>query len=288
MIITHLVGGLGNQLFQYALGYALAKKNNDVAKLDLESYAAYRLHKYSLDAFNVSLQKATTQEIDELKYPTQKNGPLGFVLRRRKKYFGKNYVAEKQQDFDPAILSLTGDMYLQGYWQSEKYFAHCAEDIRHEFTVKHQPQGENKEVADIIGANNAVAIHIRHGDYLKNPAAKAYHGVLPLKYYQRAIDVIRQKTQEPSFFVFSDDIPWAKEHLSNIGDVYFVDHNDAAHNYEDIRLMAMCQHQIIANSTFSWWGAWLNENPNKIVISPKQWFNNHTRQDLVPDTWLKI
>lgn len=289
MVITRLIGGLGNQMFQYALGRYLALKNNTELKLDMSDFETYKLHKYSLDAFNIQKNVASKNEIGRLKKFKRKLGRRWFLHNA---FFTKNlkYFEEKQFNFDPDIMKLSGDVYLDGYWQTEKYFKDIEPIIRNDFSFT-LPQGEkDKEISKLISGCAAISIHIRRADYVADATANKAHGTCPIEYYAKAVELLKEKVDNPHFFVFSDDHEWVKENIKINYPTVYVDHNNAETNYQDLRLMASCKHNIIANSSFSWWGAWLNANPNKIIIAPKKWFADTGRNDsdLIPSKWTRI
>jgi len=296
MIITHLNGGLGNQMFQYAAGRRLAVKNNTDLKIDTSALGRELLEgtprEYNLHVFDIADNFATEKEIDSMK----KRGDSFFALAKKKlgmkigSYEGKSFVAEKHFHFDPEVLKLGDSKYLQGYWQSEKYFLDIENIIRKDFTVKIPPTETNQKMMDEINSQNSASLHIRRGDYVNDEKTKKFHGICSLDYYIRGAKLIAEKNPDVRFFVFSDDIAWAKENLKLDFPMMFVDINDDDHNYEDMRLMSKCRHHIIANSSFSWWGTWLNPNQEKIVIAPKKWFNdaNIDTSDLIPEKWIRI
>ncbi len=295
MIVVKLQGGLGNQMFQYALGRKLSLQNNDTLKLDLSFLLdrtprqIFTYRDYNLNIFNLNIKFATQDEIKPfIKYLNNK------VKRKiyASLFLNKNnkYISERQFTYDLNILKLTGNLYLDGYWQTEKYFDNIKDMLYKDFTIKIPQNQENQKINNIIKSTNSISIHIRRTDYIHNKITNSIHGTCSLKYYKNCVNLITKEINEPHFFVFSDDHQWAKENLKLDYPMTFVDHNDASKNYEDLRLMSQCKHNIIANSTFSWWGAWLNQNPNKIVCAPKKWFNDTSRntQDLIPDQWIKV
>ncbi len=287
MIIVNILGGLGNQMFQYALYRSLLEKKNDV-KYDLSGFGNYELHNgYELNRlFNITENIATKEECTSLK---DSNTFLGKV---KKKVFGskKTHVIDKDFKFDPSVFELN-QAYLDGYWQSEKYFTSIEDIIRKEFTFKLPMQDpRNKEIVEKMKTTNSVSLHVRRGDYVTNPSAAKVHGnICTLDYYEKAIKLVNNKVQDPVFFVFSDDIEWAKENL-NIEHAEYIDWNKGENSYLDMQLMSNCKNNIIANSSFSWWGAWLNSNKEKTVIAPSRWFNDPSlnTKDIVPNNWLKI
>lgn len=292
MIIVQIIGGLGNQMFQYAFGLSLAKLMQTECKLDITGFEKYKLHQYSLQHLTLQPAIASAEEIERLARRTT----LDSLVERLERFhllpysYLKKYLRERGFPFDPNLFNLTGDHYLEGYWQTEKYYAGNENFIRQSMSIGTPPDQANTAMLQKIDASEGVSIHIRHGDYVSNKKTQSVHGVMPLEYYQRGIAFLRERLQDPTFYVFSDDIPWAKENLPSDIKLVFADQNDASKNYEDIRLMSHCKHHIIANSSFSWWGAWLNPNPDKIVIAPKQWFSNapHDTRDLVPERWVKL
>jgi len=272
MIIVQLVGGLGNQLFQYATARRLAHVHNTVLKLDISPFEKYTLHAYHLNNLNIIENITAVNDIEQI------TGNKGQVIR------------EKTFNFDPEILHLSDNVYLQGYWQSEKYFADIKHIINEEFTVKHALDSRNKEITDSINNCSSISLHIRRGDYINNPHTNSVHGTCRLEYYQRCFAKMVEAVPEPHFFVFSDDPEWAVENLKLDYPMTLIDHNGPERDYEDLRLMSMCKHNITANSTFSWWGAWLNPNPDKLVFAPERWFQNEKidTSDLIPANWQKV
>ncbi|MNQ97033.1 Glycosyl transferase family 11 [compost metagenome] len=282
---------MGNQMFQYALGKHLALRNKSKLKLDLSFFENYEWHEYSLAPFNIIEDFAEQSDINRLK--KQKLSLLERVMiKLRLTSFSKSeiWIKEHGMEFHPEILKLSGEKYLDGYWQSEQYFQTIETAIRNDFQVKVAPSNKNAETLNLIEKTNAISIHFRRGNYESVPEVNKAHGISPLSYYQLAINHIVEKVNNPCFFIFSDDMQWVKENFQLDFEHYFVDHNDDKTDYEDMRLMYCCKHNIIANSTFSWWGAWLNPNPEKVVIAPKKWFNDETREtkDILPTNWIKF
>lgn len=288
MIITKLIGGLGNQMFQYAIGRNLAHTNNTELKLDITGYekqAGITLRKYMLHVFNIQETLASKSEINKLK----KNSLIWKFVRKINPYFKNNsYIEEKCFHFDPNILDISDNVYLNGSWQSEKYFSDISDIIRREFTLKNNPNKTSDQILTTIDSVNSVSLHIRRGDYVSNPLASQILGLLSLDYYENALAFITKKVKNAQVFVFSDDIVWAKKNLKTTLPISFIDHNNENMDSEDLRLMIHCKHHIIANSSFSWWGAWLSDNSQKIVVAPKRWFSNPNldTKDLIPQDWI--
>ena len=276
MITVRLKGGLGNQMFQYALGRSLSVQNEDSLILDTSYYSPNAVPKrqYDLDIFNIKFDGVEN-----------KKNARNIFLRVQSVFFKKNGI-EKSFDFDPTILNLEGDIYLDGYWQSEKYFKKYENVIREDFTLKNV-RDILKEKINEIQSCNSVALHIRRGDYVGN----SNHPVQDLEYYRDAIIEISKVTQIDKIFVFSDDIPWCKENIKSDYNVeFFIKEDYNTTDQEEMILMSKCKHFIIANSSFSWWGAWLSNNPNKIVVAPERWFFDKDKNttDLLPIDWIKI
>ncbi len=292
MIIVKLKGGLGNQLFQYAIGRNLAEIHKTTVKIDVSYFANYKLHAYSLSPFNIQENIASTEECrvkpdDKSKLFEWFNNIL--CINTVKKTHILKYILEKNFYYDSEILKLHDGIYLDGYWQSEKYFIDIARIIHKEFSVKNPQTGKNKEIADKILSCHSVSIHIRRGSYVL-PPYNSFHGTCSIEYYHRCINHLVQKVKNPHFFIFSDDPEWVSENLHINHPVTYINHNGVAGDYEDLRLMTQCNHHIIANSTFSWWGAWLSKNNNKIILTPNPWFRNSQldTRDLIPSGWIKV
>lgn len=290
MIIVKLIGGLGNQLFQYAAGRRLAHVLEVELKLDIAGFEDDRIptpRRYSLGNFNIQENFASAEEAAALS--SLKRGiverVLAKVLHKR-----PTHISQKHFYFDPAILTLSDGVYLDGYWQSEKYFVDITEIIRREFTVKFPQTEKNKDLEEMITSRESVSLHVRRGDYVSNPKMSQEHSICEPDYYLRCVEQLTRTVKDPHFFVFSDDSEWSRDNLKQTYPTTFVDHNKADRDYEDLRLMSLCRHHIIANSSFSWWGAWLNTRNDKIVFAPKQWFTKKVQSlrkmdDLLPATW---
>ena len=278
-MIVQLIGGLGNQLFQYAAGRAVAQRNQTDLKLDIRGFKTYALRAYRLGLYNVVEDFATPQEIYRLR-PRRRH-----MIRRLQHRILRQFAPPYRQPVfrersvyavDPDLFKLQQDVYLIGYWQSEQYFADIADRVRREFTLKQAPDEPNRRMLDQIDRTNSVSLHVRRGDYATDPTTNRVHGTLSTTYYDDAIQYIAERVANPHFFIFSDDIPWVKENLRLTFPRTYIEHNGAEQDYEDLRLMSHCQHHIIANSSFSWWGAWLSSFAGKVVVAPRQWYAQTT------------
>jgi hypothetical protein len=217
----------------------------------------------------------------------------GFASRFTEKlqpYYKRSVVRERSLHFDPNILKVSGNVYLEGYWGTEKYFKEIEAIIRRELTVGTEPSPVNKAMAEHICQAPAVSIHIRRGDFVSNSTTHKFHGMCSAEYYNMAVDKMAQMVGKPHFFIFSDEPQWAQDNLKLKFPATFVTHNSANEDYEDLRLMSLCKYHIIANSTFSWWGTWLNTAPDRIVLAPRKWLNDPgiDTSDVLPDSWIKL
>jgi len=293
MIIIKLNGGLGNQMFQYAFGRAYSLKCNIDMKLDITWFEKVPIsdtkRNYELDIFSLPISFAKNHEIKDIKGFTSFLPDRFFKLLHRKfPFLSNSYCPENSYSFDPSILKCRNHAYFEGYWQSYKYFDSFRDIILKDFTYTLPISIKTQQLEKIILQSNSISLHVRRGDYVSNAQANSYHGVASLIYYKDAISYISKRIEKIQLFIFSDDIAWVKEHLNIDMNVLYVDYKKNA--FEDIYLMSKCKHNIIANSSFSWWGAYLNENESKIVIAPKQWFTDLTidTTDLIPSEWVRL
>jgi len=281
MIIVKLRGGLGNQMFQYATGRNLALRNNTKLKFDVTELENDNLRSYELNVFYISGSIASRYRLMLIR----KFNKSIFSKMLGQNYF---YIKQKTRNFDETILKKRGNIYLDGYWQSENYFKDIREIIVKDFTIKVEPKGENKSLLRKIENSNSVCIHVRRKDYIRNKKTKEFHGFCSLEYYNKAAKIIEKKVSNPKFFVFSDEPAWTKENLKLNKTTIYVDINNTKRSYEDLRLMSNCKHFIIANSSFGWWGAWLSNNAEKIICAPEKWFKSVDEGDIVPKSWIRV
>lgn len=293
MIIVELIGGLGNQMFQYAAGRSLAFHHNTDLKLDISHFTSKGItpRRYSLRSFAVKEIFATKQDLLRVRMPS--STVHNFFVSAYCTMVGHPqimYKKERHFQFDPDFFSTSDNSYLEGYWQSPRYFEKYADTIRQEFTLRCNPGLPNECLAEHIRQSEAVSVHIRRGDYISNPVVFQHHGTCSLDYYDTAIGRIAEKCSNPHFYLFSDDPDWVQQNLAIEYPHTYVTHNRNSYDAADLWLMSLCRHHIIANSSFSWWGAWLSSNPEKIVIAPKRWVNDETldTRDLNPSSWYLI
>ena len=298
-ITIFLRGGVGNQMFQHAAGFALAKKNNAELFLDTtflndrfpRSEFTYRT--FDLDIFSLSAPRLTvlSKISSVIPIPGFWLG-LDVFFMETKKIFGIAGIAREKKNcvFDPEIARTKGSATLFGFWQSEKYFTEVADDVRNEFRFKEPLRGEAAALAEQIKSSNSVSLHVRRGDYIKFESMKKITGDTDLPYYHKAISYIAERVSAPHFFVFSDDLAWCRENLKIPFPATYCDEKTAGPKSAfHLELMSLCKYNVIANSTFSWWGAWLNRNPGKIVVAPARWrVDSSEEEDIIPAGWVKL
>jgi hypothetical protein len=293
MIIAQLFGGLGNQMFQYAAGRALACRHDTEYKLDISPFRNKRWttpREYSLSPFTVEDNFALETDLSRIRHPERKLQKylvdLTCTFRRT---IPIQLIREQGLAYNPGFLIWPDNVCLQGYWQSEKYFKDIADIIRSDFKLSAKPDSRNEKTAGHIRSCESVSLHIRRGDYVLDPATNAFHGTCSPDYYQHAISFIETKVSNPHFFIFSDDPAWVRKNMDTAHPTSYIDFNGPDNACLDMHLMSLCHHHIIANSSFSWWGAWLADYCDKIIIAPKKWFNKPdlNTDDLIPDSWIQ-
>jgi len=292
VIISHLIGGLGNQMFQYAHGRAVSLAHDVPLRSDTRGFASYTVHNgYELErVFSVGSRQADDEDFKRVLGWRAPDLARRLLLRRNLAGFrGKNFIVEPQVSYWPRIVAVPDNCYFVGYWQTERYFTHVGASIRADFSFRQPLSGHNSEVAAKIDAVTSVSLHVRRGDMARNAAALAIHGLCSLDYYSRAVEHVAARVVRPHFFIFSDDSLWVRQNLRIEHACHFVDHNSGLESYNDMHLMSLCRHHIIANSSFSWWGAWLDPRDDKIVVAPSRWFAAELdSSDIVPPTWVRI
>jgi len=288
MIYLRLYGGLGNQMFQYAFGYALSKKYDK--RLVIETnYFSENTKLCTPRSFELDVYKITSQ-ITKLPFFAHSK----ILVKIFQKFpvfniFSKvKYFPEKSFTYNDILIKPSLDYFFDGYWQSFKYFEEYREELLQVFSnISVDPI--NAALMSRISNNNSISVHIRRGDYVTNNIASSHHGTCSLDYYRDAINYFQSLHKDACFFVFSDEPQWAKDNIVFPPTTTFINHNTGKNSYLDMHLMSKCRHNIIANSSFSWWAAWLNSNDHKIVIAPMKWFNTEVdTTDLIPPTWIRL
>ena len=292
-------GGLGNQLFQFIVGYILAKKNKINLRINIESFNSYD-RQYELDKFpeirKLNIPKIRKYNIFSKTY-FYLNSKLYKILKISGLYKYINFFFFKKEEFEKSPFIFNEDLLkekivknfsITGFFQSEKYFIHYRQIVLKLFRFPKIKNKLFKHYLDLIKHRNSVGIHIRRGDYLNNPKARYFHGILGQNYYKKSICYIKQKVKNPIFFIFSDDIELVKKNHPFFNNKKYI-FTDTKSSIYDLYLMSNCKHFIIANSTFSWWGAWLSKNKHKIVCAPKRWVRARiSTPDIIPENWIKI
>lgn len=286
MLIIGCNGGLGNQMFQYAFYYAL--RNNGIVKFDITDCVKNKHNGFELNKiFELSIDYADICEIRKFGKPVSILDKIkNKLLLKKKKY----YYNEKPYDaiiFNPDMKCIKEGYYF-GYWQSYKYFEDITDKLRNEFNFKILLDLKNLSLKSKIENSNSISVHVRRGDYLKEKN-KIFQNICTKEYYENAINYIEQHVTNPYYFIFSNDIDWCKQNF-RLKKVMYIDWNNGQDSYKDMQLMSYCKHNIIANSTFSWWGAWLNNNSDKIVCVPEKWFDlpGCETRDICPSEWVRI
>ena len=295
MIIVQLTGGLGNQLFQYAMGRAISLQSCEKLYLDITSYSWDKLRTYALTPFSISAEIALKSDVEALKQmkPFLIDRILAKLKGEKIPYYKLPFIKEQSFACDFNFTSFRKkNIYIEGYWQSEHYFKSIRSHLVNELCISRTNfslQGQKYKV-QIEKDSYSVSIHVRRGDYVSNSLTTDFHGLCDISYYQDAIKKISMDVPNPTFYIFSDDKDYVKEIFHTLNDVVFIEY--VPFDFEELLLMSYCKHNIIANSSFSWWGAWLNMNKYKIVIAPNRWFANKEMNDtnryLIPENWFKL
>jgi len=284
MIIVKIFGGLGNQLYQYAAAKYLAEKHKVPIRLDLSAFDSDKLRNFDLQKFNTKFAIASKEDIANL-LPRNNIAKALQYLRPKEK---RTYHRERGLHFDNTFSSIGPNVYLKGYFQSERYFLPIEQIIRAEFALDRSYTLQVEDIATNMRNEPSVSVHIRRGDYT-DPEVLRIHGVLQKDYYQKAITMAKQAIPNARFYFFSDDAGWVKENFDLTNSVIVSGQHTTSH-VEDFYLMSQCRNNIIANSSFSWWCAWLNDNSEKLVVAPASWFaaRPDDSADRIPDSWKQI
>jgi hypothetical protein len=286
MVAIKLEGGIGNQMFQYAAARALASKLDSPLLLDIYEYRSYEDRQFDLHMF----PNITESFLSEAQY--KKLNSRSFFAKLRRALGGCRIYKEPYFHFNSDFFDLTEPAYLIGYFQSEKYFSEHESLIRKKFEWGAEKLSQTTlSYLSSLRDNTTVSVHFRRGDYVNNQKTSNYHGTCSPAYYQNSIALMAERNSDAHFMVFSDDIPWVKSEnvFANLKHTY-VEKTVDMHDSEEMFLMSQCTNNIVANSSFSWWGAWLNSYPAKVVVAPKNWFRTPEldTKDLVPESWLRI
>jgi hypothetical protein len=292
MVITKLMGGLGNQMFQFAAGKTLATRLNTSFFLDMDFLLdrtprpnfVYR--DYDLTIFKLKATRASANQLKSFLYVPE-NRVERYLKKLRNAISPHHYYRETHFHFDEKFRTLTGNVYMEGYWQSPRYFEEISEVIRNDFSFSSPIDERSESLKAQILASSSVCVNVRRSDFLTN----SFHGVCDMKYFKPAIERMAAQVKDAHFFVFSDDPDWCVENFSFRYPFTFVGHDHAGSKFSTyLQLMASCKHFIIPNSSFAWWAVWLNRSNEKLVIGPKLWFNDlrWDTRDLIPADWIRI
>jgi hypothetical protein len=294
MVVVRLLGGMGNQMFQYAAARRLAHVLGAECQLDVSSFDVYRRRPYALDAFLVKGEFAKREDVASLN-PLLQRGAFGRLSLRIKHRLGlpRGWTVLFENSLRPlnnAVLNASGNVYLAGYWQSEKYFLDIEDTIRDDFRIAHELDENAREVAARIESCESVAVHIRRGEFINDPEASRLHGTCSAAYYQRCFDYLAGRIGRVHLFVFAEDESWARKNLKISFPAEYVPYRPENESWQNMRLMSLCRHHVLANSTFSWWGAWLGQRAGGIVLAPERWVQDdrYDTSDLIPSRWVKI
>ena len=295
-VVSRIYGGLGNQMFQYAAAYGLARDHGAKLLLDLSSFDETDFRAFQLDRWSAPVERWSGRYPDKIRRKKRVADHIKGHLRRWiRSDLDLDVYAEPSLEFDPDFFEQSyHTVLLSGYFQSHRYFNRYGDEIRALFQPCEALGSRAAHWREKISATTfSVSLHIRRGDYVSNPEAARMHGHLTEPYYERAIDLMR-RLYGPGLtvFVFSDDLNYAAELFDGIANLNLVD-SEEDRPWDDMTLMSCCDHNIIANSSFSWWGAWLNANPGKTVIAPAQWFSDEVMRKTntlhrIPEDWIML
>jgi hypothetical protein len=290
MIVAKLSGRLGNQMFQYAAARSLAARLGTEVKLDT-SWLEYKgakgpARRYELGRFGLDVRVGHVRDFARL--PAEKPALQALQrIRPRRRPFLRVIREDPYGEFVPEVLNAEDDVYLDGYWQCEDYFAAHEQLIRSDFSFPGPLSEAGAALAGKIELGTSVSMHVRRGDYVRSRFIYS----LDADHYRRAFELIAGNTGDLQVFVFSDDPGWCKENLCLDRPTVVVGREDIVDPFENVHLMSRCEHHVIANSTFSWWGAWLNPRPGKIVVAPTRWFRDPeiaNGEPRTPRSWIRL
>lgn len=276
VVMVRLLGGLANQIFQYAMGRAVAIRNGALLRFDTQDLDADTLRSFALQPFNIRGEKASLMELDFFR---QSGDQDRFA-----------FIGERVFEYDPEMALARAPAYLQGYWQTDKYFSEIDAVLRRDLTLKGGLSREGAALAEEMGGRLSVSIHVRRGDYVANAHTNSFHGVVSRAYLNAAMETMIDRRPGAAFYVFTDDPDWARKNLSAAAEIIFVSDRVSVSDAEELVLMGRCRHHILSNSSYSWWGAWLNPNRQKTVIAPTPWFRsaNNDTKDLYGADWIRL
>ncbi|MBU6231448.1 MAG: alpha-1,2-fucosyltransferase [Patescibacteria group bacterium] len=289
MKIIRIEGGLGNQMFQYAFARSLARSSGDEVALDLaglvtpnDTKREYRLK----EVFSIEARLASAEE--SAAFQRGRAHPRVSAFKHAFESQVPIYISERQGTFDPSVFMVRGNAYFRGYWQSERYFASVQDEVRKAFSNFPLLSSAASDLQRMID-ESSISLHVRRGDYVTHRGAAEVIGAKSADYYKAALQKAADALGHPRIFAFSDDIAWVKSSLDLPADTVYVSELGLK-DWEEMRLMSLCRRHVISNSSFSWWGAWLDPRPDKMVIAPIPWFRDRRleNKDMCPHSWIRI
>lgn len=292
MILVKILGGLGNQLFEYAAGRALAIRCGAKLGLDVRFYEKQTSRSFVLDRLKIKADRISARDVSSFIEPSWDTwrGRLAFRLNWLGIQKFPAIIRDRMAGFQPEVLTAPRRTYLDGYWQSYRYFESYWSTIAKEVAPQASPTLINRNAAQHMRSSESVAVHVRRGDYVTVKGFADFHGTCDLEYYKNAFAMISEKVNNANYFLFSDDPVWTIANIHPPGPYRIIDWNDVGAEQWDMWLMSQCRHHIIANSTFSWWGAWMNQDLGKVVVAPKRWSLNPAGElpHFIPSSWIRL
>jgi hypothetical protein len=292
------MGGLGNQLFQYALGFQLQQGKHPAVKFDdgllrdkQGEHSVFTHRNLEIDQiFDLKLPLATEVEVEYFNGKKSKRLINKLINRFHLSKIKKKWVIENNRSFIPDILNITDDKCLIGAWQSEKYFESSSLALKKQLLFKNTLQSNSKVLLDKTNKNNTVCLHVRRGDYVTSPLYKKTIGALSVNYYRNAINHFSRQIEKPFFHIYSDDLEWCRKYFNDSNVILIENEHVGKNAFNYFQMMTQYTHYIISNSTFSWWAAWLGENKNSTIITPKIWTRDPLMrpETIVPERWIKL
>lgn len=284
-ILVHLCGGLGNQMFQYSFARALCAVRNADLFIDISAYEYDSKRKYQLD-FYINKNNGIL-----LKNKLVDNFYIKFIKLINKLFYNRDHIniIDDELNFNNEVVKIDKNIGLFGYWQNENYFLNFEDLIRNDYTIPINGYQNEALLKNEIANSNSIAVHIRRGDYISDPDAKEFQGALGLNYYTNAINYFSNKIPDAHFYFFSDDIDYVKNQFKSNAKYHFVNCSKSLNDFQEMCLMRLCKHFIIANSSFSWWAAWLGDYQSKVIVAPKVWFASQPSFDRIcPENWIRM
>ncbi len=279
-------------MFQYAAGVSLAERHGTRLAIDKTWFDAHKHtvdapRTYELDCFRLPEDFVTADDYIVIGENDRSLKRRIYLRTRAAKQAKVSHYNEPHYHYDPSFLKQSKHTLVEGFFQSEKYFSNVRRTLLERFTFAKDPSGDNNKLAEKITKSNAVSLHVRRSDYASVKATKETHGLMGMDYYKAAADYIAKRAPDPTFYVISDDPEWCKKNLKLPYSIVYVENKDG---WKDMQLMSMCRHHITANSSFSWWGSWLDPHTEKIVVAPKKWFvdGSMNTKDVVPEAWVRL